>query len=361
MEKEILFSYFPKNTVRRYRQLMSEFKNLDNAWQAEFDDLKRLNWSDNLIHEFLLWKDELDENKIFDTLRKEKIKCLTISNDKYPKLLKEIYDPPFCLFVRGEFKAFKLPIAIVGTRKNTNYGKNITKKLASTLTQAGCEIISGLAYGIDAVSHDTCINKSGYTIAVLGGGIDKQHVHPAGNKILGEKIIQNGGCLISEYPPGTLPTKFTFPKRNRIIAGLSKAVIIIEAPKKSGALITAQSALDNNRDIYAIPQNIDSHTSSGVNKLIKSGAGIITEANDILEYLNLPNEDNCDNNNRTIKPDNLEEEKILDAFDNDLILHIDDIIKKTAMESSLVSSTISIMELKGAVKNIGNMKYKITS
>jgi len=355
MKKEILFSYFPKATVKRYQQLITVFGNLDKAWQADSEILKKTGWEEKVIQEFLNWKNKIDEEKITKILQQENIYCLTRDDENYPELLKQIYDPPFCLFVRGNLDMIKFPIAVVGTRKFTNYGQQITEEIVSQLAQQGITIISGLALGIDSIAHNATIEAGGKTIAVLGTGINKKHIYPAAHYQLSEKIIASGGALISEYPPGALPSKYSFPRRNRIIAGLSVGTLVIEAPEESGSLITAQYALDNNREVFAIPQNITSINSTGVNNLLKNGAHLITQAEDILEVLNLEKIKEFIDNQEII-PDSPTEAKILEILTKEPI-HVDVITKKTQLDSSTVNATLALMEMKGKVRNLGGMNY----
>lgn len=355
MKKEILFSYFPKATVKRYQQLITVFDNLDKAWQADSETLKKTGWEEKVIQEFLNWKNKIDEEKITKILQQENIYCLTRNDENYPELLKQIYDPPFCLFVRGNLDMIKFPIAVVGTRKFTNYGQQITEEIVSQLAQQGITIISGLALGIDGIAHNATIEAGGKTIAVLGTGINKKHIYPAAHYQLSEKIIASGGALISEYPPGALPSKYSFPRRNRIIAGLSVGTLVIEAPEESGSLITAQYALDNNREVFAIPQNITSINSTGVNNLLKNGAHLITQAEDILEVLNLEKIKEFIDNQEII-PDSPTEAKILEILTKEPI-HVDVITKKTQLDSSTVNATLTLMEMKGKVRNLGGMNY----
>lgn len=355
MQKEILLAHFPKITLKRYRELTAAFSNIDNAWQAEFVDLQKLGWEDDFIHEFLTWRDNVDEEKIAEILQAEKIHCITLSDENYPALLKQIYDPPICLFVRGEIGVLDYPLAVVGPRKHSMYAKQITEDIISVLARSGVEIISGLAIGVDGVAHEAALRAHGRTLAVLGCGINKQNIYPSAHKHLSEKIIENNGALISEYPPGTEPTKFTFPRRNRIVAGLSLGTFLVEAAENSGALITAQCALDSNREVFVAPQNITSSTATGSNALLKIGAIPVTEAQDILNVLNLQ-EIKHDAIPKTIKADTPTEAMILQFLSRKPI-HIDELTKKTSIPSHTINSTLIIMEMKGQIKNLGNMMY----
>lgn len=276
-------------------------------------------------------------------------------NDKnYPRLLKEIYDPPKELFFLGEIKAEEnLPLAIVGTRKVSNYGKQVTIELGRSLARAGFTIVSGLALGVDGLAHQAAIDVKARTIAVLGCGLDK--IYPPNHKKLAEKIITQGGLIISEYPPGTPPIKHHFPTRNRIIAGLSLGVLVIEAPETSGALITARYALEQNREVFAVPGNIFNQNSIGTNQLIKLGAKLVTKPEDIFETFNL---DLPKKQKKEIKPANKEEEAILKVLSDEPI-SIDEIVKQSGLNTSIVSSTLIMMEISGKVKNLGGGQYII--
>ena len=211
---------------------------------------------------------------------------ISIESEEYPQKLRKIYDPPMKLYVLGNKEILKQKgIAIVGTRNATEYGKNIALQISKELSQNGINIISGLALGIDTYAHkgNICAQSKGKTIAVLGSGIDE--IYPKENIELARKIIQTGGCIISEYPLGTKPSKLNFPKRNRIISGLSDGILVVEAGEKSGALITAEFGLEQGKEIFAVPGDITKIQSRGTNMLIKDGAKIVLSSQDILEEL----------------------------------------------------------------------------
>ena len=214
-----------------------------------------------------------------------KIEEIYLSNEKYPKRLKEIYNPPKKIYVLGNVKILNdIGIAIVGARKATEYGKKVALKLSEDLSKRKIVIISGLAKGIDSYAHIGTLNvQNGRTIAVLGSGI--KEIYPKENIELARQIIRNGGCLISEYSPDEEPNKINFPERNRIISALSKGVIVVEASEKSGALITADLALEQGREVFSVPGDIYSRTSVGTNKLIQQGAKLVTSFEDVLEEI----------------------------------------------------------------------------
>lgn len=355
MKKEILFSYFPKNTVRRYQELVAAFNNLEQAWQAGEPELIKIGWGEKLTREFISWKNQLDENKISKILQQEKIYCLTRDDETYPASLRELYDPPFCLFVRGTIPKDGFNLAVVGTRKYTTYGKQVTEEIVTGLAENGITIVSGLALGIDGIAHEATLRSGGKTIAVLGTGINDAHIYPSVHRNLANRIINAGGAIISEYPPGALPSRFGFPKRNRIVAGLSSGVLVTEAPEDSGALITAQSTLDLGREIFAVPHPITSPNSIGTNTLIKNGAHLINSAKDILEILNLQ-EIKQFIGNREVLPDSPTEAELLKHLSHES-LHVDQIVKLTKLDSSTINATLTLMEMKGKVRNLGGMMY----
>ncbi len=300
----------------------------------------------------------MDEKKIKKILKQEGITCLTKDDDEYPKLLKEIYDPPFCLFVRGQIPKNEFMLAVVGPRRYTSYGKQVTEEIVSELARQGITIVSGLAIGIDGIAHGATLKAGGQTVAVLGSGVNKAHVQPSQHCNLSEEIIAKNGAVLAEYPPGTVPTKYTFPRRNRIVAGMSLGTLVVEASEESGALITAQCTLDNGRELFAIPQNITSLTSVGVNKLIKNGANVVTSAQDILDALDLRDVKQIITN-REIIPASPAEAKLLPHLSREPI-HVDALTKLSTLDSPAVNATLTIMEMTGKVRNLGNMMYVLS-
>ena len=215
------------------------------------------------------------------------IKRIFINDPDYPKLLKQIQDPPKVLFYKGNLVNHNFCFAIVGTRQCSTYGKQIVSEITKDLIKSDITIVSGLAPGIDTCAHTTTIRQNKKTIAILGTGIDEKSIYPKENIGLAREIIKNNGCLISEYPPGSRGTRFSFPKRNRIISGLSNGVLVIEAKEKSGSLITANYAFSQKKKVFAIPGSIYCRNSSGPHVLIKRGAQLVDNSNDILQEYNL--------------------------------------------------------------------------
>ena len=287
----------------------------------------------------------------------KQIEKITIEDKEYPELLKKISDPPKVLYIKGEIKNNELCFAVVGTRRNSSYGKQAALEIAGELAETGLTIVSGLAPGIDTFSHQACVEREKRTIAVLGTGLDEKSIYPQTNLELSRKIIETKGCLISEYPPGTSGNRFTFPQRNRIISGVSLGVLVIEAKEKSGSLITANYGFRQKRKVFAIPGPIFSSNSKGTHKLIKEGAKLVERANDILEELNL----NCLNFQfkQEGKGKTLEEKIILEVL-KEGPLYIDKIIEKTKLNAPVVSTALALMEISGKVRNLGRNTFALS-
>ena len=281
------------------------------------------------------------------------IKEIKIEDKDYPELLKKIPDAPKILYYRGNFvKNEESCFGIVGTRRASPYGQQATLQITGELADAGLTIVSGMAPGIDTFSHRACVEKRKRTIAVLGTGLDEKSIYPQQNLELSRKIIETGGCLISELPPGTHGSNFTFPKRNRIISGLSLGVLVVEAKEKSGSLITANYAKEHRKKIFAVPGPIFSSNSKGPNKLIRQDAKLVESANDILEELNLAPV----KRQKELIAENETEKLILFAIKEEP-LYIDKIIEKTKLNASAVASSLALMEISGKIRNLGGNVY----
>ena len=284
------------------------------------------------------------------------IKEITTQDENYPRSLREIKDAPEVLYSKGELKAEEKCFAIVGARRCSDYGKQIALEIAGDLAEAGLTIVSGLAPGIDTIAHQATLERKGKTIAVLGTGIDEESIYPQSNLKLAEKILESGGALVSEYPPGTRGTQFTFPQRNRIISGLSLGVLVVEAKQKSGALITADWARKQRRLVFAIPGSIYFSNSKGCNNLIKNGAKLAESADDILKELNLQKSDFCI---KKTSGETSEENLILNAL-KEGALDVDEIIKRTGLSAQRAASLLTILEIKGKIRNLGRNIYALS-
>ena len=353
------FSMLPKIGPMRMKRIWHYFQSMQLAWSAEMIDLTQAGLEEQIAEEIILKRGDIDLNNILEIMARENIKAVTLADDFYPKLLQEIYAPPPILFYQGEFNSAKdeFSLAIVGTRKLSNYGRQVTPEITKALAESGLVIISGLALGIDSIAHETALESGGRTIAVLGSGLDREHIYPAANYNLCAKIIASGGAIISEYPPGTESLRQHFPQRNRIISGLSLGTLIIEAPEESGALLTARFALEQNREIFAIPGSIYSPNSLGPNNLIRMGAKLVTRAEDILEALDLNLVKEYVETKKII-PDSPEEAKILAHLSHEPI-HFNELVKLTKLDTSGLNSTLTLMEMKGRVRNLGSLMYVI--
>lgn len=364
------FSVFSGVGPLRFKKLIAELGSAENAWNAKQTDLK-IHLGDALAEKFEDFRSKFSIEKYSKTLIQKEISFLILTDPNYPLLLKQIKNPPFVLYIKGSLNIllsykskpppsstiFDRTLAIVGTRKITQYGREATKILTKELVDAGFTIVSGLALGVDAVAHQTAIELNGKTIAVLGSGIDL--CYPSANKQIYNSIIQKCGVVVSEFPLGQKPSKGSFPSRNRIIAGLSIGVLATEGAEDSGSLITADYAFKFNRKVFAVPGPIMSSLSKGPYKLIKKGAKLVTSAEDILKEFPISNfQFSMKFKSSKSKIETKEEQKILDLLRNET-LHFDQIAKMTRLDSAKLGSILSIMEIKGLVKSLNGGVYSI--
>lgn len=280
------------------------------------------------------------------------------SEKEYPAILKETADPPWCLFCKGNTQVLRddtLKIAVVGARKNTSYGKLTVDMIVPSLAENGICIISGLAYGIDALAHKKALDANGQVIGVLGCGVD--FIYPKSNESLYKAVIKNG-CILSEYLPWEEPRPYYFPQRNRIISGLSNGVLVIEAATKSGSLITAKCALEQNRDVFAVPGPINSYSSGGTNKLIQNGAKLIMKTEDILEeYPGYSLKDDKEALKKIIESLETDESEVFELISRG-ITQFDDLINKSELKASTLNYILTMLTLKGVIDVVGT-QYQI--
>lgn len=342
----------------RFKKLSAYFSDMRAAWEAGVEELARAGIEENVAAELANKRKGISPDGAMEEMEKEKILAITINDKKYPALLKEIYDTPAVIFYKGNIASLSEPsVGVVGSRKISLYAQQSTPFIVKELARNGVAIVSGLALGVDTFAHQATVEVGGKTIAVLGGGLDKKNFYPPHNHDLAQKIIETGGAVISEHSVGAPPLHFNFPQRNRIISGLSLGIIIIEAAERSGALITAKIALEQNREVFAVPGNIFQLNSYGSNDLIKKGAHLTTAATDILEILNFKKAVEHHENKKII-PENPDEEKILAVLSADP-MHIDAIGRTVNMSAAALSSALMLMEMKGMVKNLGGNMYVI--
>jgi DNA processing protein len=334
-------------------QIESYFGSLEKAWKASPGELKQAGLDSVALRAISQWHDSIDPDAETAKLERLGIQVLTCNDPAYPRRLKEIYDFPPVLYMRGALRPEDdWCLAVVGTRRATVYGKQITEEITADLTRSKITIVSGLAKGIDTIAHRTALEAGGRTIAVFACGLDI--VYPAENEKLARDIMEHG-ALLSEYPLGTRPRAENFPRRNRILSGLSLGVLVTEAGEDSGAMITAHMALEQNREVFAIPGSILSPASRGTNRLIQEGAKLVREYVDILEELNL-----------TTVARQIEMREILPESETESVLlkqlsaepsHIDEVCRRSGLPAATVSGTLAMMELKGLVKQVGTMNY----
>lgn len=279
-------------------------------------------------------------------------RIVAFSDPDYPPLLKEIHNPPKKLYVRGKLPE-GLSLAVVGTRLPSAYGKQVTGQLVKPLARAGIIIVSGLAYGIDSLAHKATLEAGGKTVAVLGTGVDEQSLYPRAHLKLARKIIETDGAVISEYPEGTPGHRGHFPARNRIISGLSRGVVIVEAKKRSGALNTATHAAEQNRDVFAVPGPITAPTSATPNRLIKQGAEPLLDAQDILDFYSIETQQKTEEKTFTLSA---EEQTVLDTLSSER-LHKDELGRTANIPAAKLAVVLTELEMKGAVRNLGGGYY----
>ncbi len=346
----------PELGPTRLKALKNRFENFSNAFSASFNDFIDIGFEKTLAEKITTHLKQADLEKEVRILSGENINLLPFWDERFPELLLEIPKFPALLYYKGIMEEpDELCVACVGTRMISNYGRIVTPNILDPLIDAGVTIVSGMAYGVDALAHQRTIERNKRTIAVLGGGLDSKSIYPRNHALLAERILECGGAIVSEYPPGTPNFKQHFVARNRIISGLSVGTIVIECDLQSGTLITAKHALDQNRAVYAVPGPIYSETSKGPNNLIKMGAKLITEAKDILDDLNLENLPEA-KQNQMIFGDSPAETAVIKILSFEP-LHIDELVKQSGLEAGEVSSTLVFLEMKGKVRNLGGQQY----
>jgi DNA processing protein len=337
----------------RFSQLQSYFGDLKAAWQASPSGLRAAGIDAKTVAAIVDARPTVSPDAEIELLERHGVKALTCNDPLFPARLKEIYDVPPLLYVRGTLcPDDEWAIAVVGTRGASIYGRQVTERLTADLVRNKITIVSGLARGIDTVAHRTALAAGGRTVAVLACGLDL--VYPAENTKIAQAITHQG-ALVSEHPLGTRPKADHFPRRNRIMSGLSLGVVVTEADEGSGALITARLALEQNREVFAVPGSILSPASRGTNRLIQDGAKLVRNAQDVLEELNL-----------SMIPRQLPLEETSPADETEALLlqhlraepvHIDEVCRLSRLPIATVSSTLAMLELKGVVRQLGGMNY----
>ncbi|MBI2443199.1 MAG: DNA-protecting protein DprA [Candidatus Levybacteria bacterium] len=344
------FSVCPGIGPQRFSLLIQHFGSAKDAWHAPEKEIAEV-IGKACTQKLLQFRETFSPEKYSRILQVLGVSFLTLENEAYPQLLKQIKNPPFVLYAKGNLNDLNhlsnKTIGIVGTRKITGYGRDVTEMITRDLVSAGCVIVSGLALGVDAVAHKTTLEHEGKTIAVLGCGVNL--CYPTANEAIYNSILQKGGAVVSEYPIDQPPSVGSFPSRNRIIAGLSEAVVVTEGAEDSGALITASNAASLQRPVFAVPGPITSSLSKGPFKLIAQGAKLVTSAEDILKELSIAiNPPSL--KLRRAKGETKEEQMIIDLLQNEA-LSFDEIVRKTKISAATMGGILSMMEMKGVIKN----------
>lgn len=341
----------------RVKALLDYFDDVERAWYATEPELVKLGFDRRAIQSLLEARATLDLDGELARVTDAGVTLLCWRSPEYPDYLREIDGAPPLLFMQGTLEDIdRWAVAVVGTRRLTAYGRQVTQEIVTGLVHNGVTVVSGLARGIDAVAHRTALECGGRTLAVLGSGLDS--IYPSENRGLARDIAAGNGAVISEYALGVQPEARNFPPRNRIISGLSLGVVVIEAGERSGALITTRFALEQNREVFAVPGNVNSPASKGPNNLIQQGAKLVTGANDILEELNVKQvlEKTAV---QLALPDSPEEAALMGHLSGQPV-HVDDLSRLTGLPSNTVSSTLALMELKGTVRHVGGMHYVLS-
>lgn len=337
----------------RTRLLLDVFGDLKSAWNAPVETLVKAGISQKIAQSIHVARDQIKLDEYLRRIENSGIKVITWEDVDYPARLKELDQPPPVLFLRGQIKEEdNLAVAIVGTRRMTTYGRQICEEISHTLAANGVTIVSGLARGIDAIAHESAVNVGGRTLAVLGSGVDR--IYPPEHSRLSGKIEANG-AVISDYAPGTPPDSANFPPRNRIISGLSKAVIVIEAGENSGSLITAAFAIEQGREVFAVPGPIHAPQSRGTNRLIQQGTRLLMSAGEILDYIQLTQSNRSLSTEKQLPMDTTE--SLLYSMLSQDPQYIDDLAIAANLPIEKVSATLILLELKGLARQVGGMQY----
>lgn len=340
----------------KFRLLLAYFQDdLARAWRAESRELSQAGLDQRTIERFLYQRTGIEPGREVERLEQAGVNVLTWRDPGYPALLREIDGAPPVLYLKGQFsEADQFSLAVVGTRNADTYGQQVTERLVTELARGQVTVVSGLALGVDTIAHNAALDAGGRTIGVLACGLDV--VYPARNAQLARRIGEEGqGVLLSEYPLGVRPESGNFPARNRIISGLSQGVLVVEAGERSGALITAEFAGRQGREVFAVPGGIFSSRCLGTNRLIRDGAHLVLEVKDILDALNLfmvPLHVEA----QVALPENSEESRLLALLDHEPV-HVDELILSSELSAPTVTATLTMLELKGLVKAIGGTQF----
>jgi DNA processing protein len=338
----------------RFQQLEDHFGSIAEAWRATPGELRAAGLDSSAVTAITSTREAIDPDAEVEALDRAGVRAFTWHDEEYPRALREIFDRPPVLFVKGTLlPSDEWAVAVVGTRRVTVYGRQVAEEMARGLALNRVAVVSGLARGVDAIAHRAAMQAGGRTLAVLASGLDV--IYPPEHKRLAGEIVERG-ALISDYPLGTQPKADYFPRRNRILSGLSLGVLVVEGDIKSGALITARQALEQNREVFAVPGPIYSPGSRGTNKLIQDGEAKLTlEVQDVLAELNL-----------SMASHQIEMAELVPADETESVLlrhlgaepvHVDEVRRECGLPIATVTSALAMLELKGLVRQVGRMNY----
>lgn len=358
LEAYIALNLLPRIGPIRVQRLLAQFGEPERILSATLSELKSVpGIGPEMAESIRDWENQVDVAEEQRRMQEHGIGAITVEDESYPPALREIHDPPHLLYIKGEIlEQDRHAIAVVGSRRVSHYGREAARRLSFQLAHAGVTIVSGLARGIDTAAHEAALAAGGRTIAVLGSGIG--HLYPPENAALADKIAENGAVL-SEFPVLYVPDRQSFPLRNRIVSGMSQGILVVEAPARSGALITANQAMEQGRNVYAVPGPIDRPTSEGCNRLIQDGAKLVIDSRDVLDEMELLNPPQprqselglADSAENSGPPLDAAEQAVLDAIGDDE-LPIDTIIDQASLPSAVVSATLLKLEMKRRVKQL---------
>ena len=361
----VAFTRIPSIGPARARTLEGAFGTMEAAWHATEAELRAAGLDGRVVAQVRERRPRIDPDDEMAKLHRQGIGALAWSSPDYPELLKTIADPPPVLFHQGAFRPEdRRAVAVVGTRNATSYGREACASLVAALASSGVTIVSGMARGIDAIAHRTALEAGGRTVGVMASGLDM--VYPPEHRELARQVAASG-VVVSEHPPGQRPSPQTFPRRNRILSGLTLGVLVVEAPHKSGAMWTVHWALEQGREVFAVPGSIFSPASQGVNRLVQDGAKLVLSPEDVLEELNLSTlaaPVPMPTPTKAVEAAPRRATTAAQGPEGDLLSlladeprHVDEVCRQAGMPITTVSSALTLLELKGLVRQVGAMHY----
>lgn len=357
----------------RFNQLLRHFGSVERAWSAPFSELLASGIGQENARSLIEVRDHTDPSHDMETLRNLGINAVRLHSAAYPRMLSEIYDPPPVLYFKGTLQPVEDDaVAVVGSRRCTAYGREMARRISSGLAQSGVAVFSGLARGIDGVAHRATLDAGGRTIAVVGGGLDS--IYPAEHAALADEIVQHGGAVVSEYPVGVRPKPEHFPRRNRVISGLTVGVVVVEATRKSGAMLTVKWALEQDREVFAVPGSALSDNSEGPNWLIQQGAKLTTSHMDVLDELQIeavqrpetakdakqePTQGKLgvDSLARKNNGTDIEFRVHRHLVDAGVPCHVDEVFRSLSIPVAEIASALTVLALEGRVTEVGPMTF----